>query len=1096
MNQDFRPNDFLRNDGTNQLQRMLPTLDPAFARPDDRTLADFLKYAYQLAKEIRFYNTQNQPEGDWTPFFDEFLRDAATGDMRSLEQINQILDSRTNLPPHLVLFLAFLKLYQNAQQDLNSLTQKHLDYYYRDMLGIRANPAIPDKAHVVFELARNLASFALPEGTLLDAGKDEKGKPIRFRTSREIMVNQANVAALKSLFMDENTTRGTLILVAPIANSADGQGKPFDGVDSWRPFGAAQQNKASSERTMIQGDIGFALSTPILLLNEGSRTLTVTMPLSNTGKLANLSPNAFRLYLSGEKAWIEPEAITNVSIKIINNKPALVINTTLSASQPAVVAYNDAVLGSGFVTPYPVLKVLVEQSFSQYDVLQSLSVASVTIQVAVDGVKNLLVQNDESTVNPAKPFAPFGSQPSLGANCYIGSEEVFTKRLTSLSLNIDWHKLPSDLTSYYEGYFPRFGNPISATSFDGYLYFLSDGQWQYLAKNTLFNGPENQQTTFKAANDPFRNFGQHRTTLDEPLQQVDTRARNGFVRLELNSPRYNEYDFEAFGHSLFPTVYAQKAVELSKAKPTDPVVVLPKPPYTPQIKSLTIDYTAEETFVPQPTDAGNLFWYIEPFGYRPLVAGETATLLPKINGAAFSYIGLSGFVSPGNVSLLFQTEDGTAVAETPDGLLNSRDLTWSYLAGDHWIDLDQSAVLAESTEGFQKAGIVMLAIGRDASLRHTLMPAGMHWIRARVASAQKANGASNLRSVQTQAVEAEFVAVDTSQVVTGIPAGTIKKLVTPLTAIRTVSQPFASFGGQATESAPSYYTRVSERLRHKNRLSTPWDYEHLVLQAFPALFKVRCLPHHRLLMAVDSVANEQAKLTLKTRAAGFVQLVVIPNLRNKNYGNPLEPRCGTILLRTIEEYVQRQISAFATVVVTNPVYEQILLDFKVSFRTGKDAGYYTGILNEEIKRFLSPWAYEEGRDIPFGGKVYKSDLLAFVEGRDYVDFVTEFTMYHLYQGPPRGGIGTVVIGRNFFIKQPISPTINDTAGGMIGADFIVGEPVDSTSLSPDGNAILVSAAQHRIAPLLAGELVGDGTDLLGGIGYMVIGLDFDLPVPV
>ncbi|QJW89138.1 hypothetical protein HNV11_06900 [Spirosoma taeanense] len=1073
MSQDFRPNELLWNDGINQLQRMLPSLDPAFAKVDERTLADFLKYAYQLAKEIRYYNPQNQPEGDWTPFFDQFLLDAATGQMASTAQIHQQLAGRTNLPPHLVLFLAFLKLYEHAQQDLNGLTQKHLDYYYRDILGIKAKPAVPDKAHVVFELARNLTGFRLPEKTLLDAGKDKDGKPIRFSTSREIIINQAKVAGLKSLFIEETSTQGTLFQAASVANSADGRGKPFEGPASWRPFGAAQLKRAGSEQTMTPADIGFALSTPMLLLNEGTRSLTLTLSLNNPGLAAAALPNAFRLYLSGAKGWIEPDAVSDISLQLIKNRPTLFISVTLSAAQPAVVAYDDSVLGAGFVTSYPVLKVALNQSFSQYETLKLLRVRDVTVRTSVQGVKSLIVQNDESVVDPARPFAPFGAQPGIGANCYIGSEEVFTKRLTSLQLHIDWHKLPPDLSQYYEGYFPPFSNQVTVSSFEGVLYFLSEGQWQFLAKNRLFTGPDNQEGTFVANSDPFRNFGQHRTTLDEPLSRFDTRVRNGFIRLELTAPRYDEYGFEAFGHTIFPIVYAQKAVAMSRALPTDPPVVLPNPPYTPQIKSLTLDYDAGETFVPRVDDPANLFWFLEPFGHRQLLPSESVAVLPPVSGAAFSFIGLSDFTPPGNISLLLQTEDGTAIALTSDDLLSSRDLTWGYLAGDRWIDLDQSAVLAESTEGFQKAGIVMLAIGRDATQQHTLMPAGLHWIRASVPSARKANGASNLQSVQTQAVEAVFIPADDKQVVTSVAAGTIKKLVTPLTAIRRVDQPFASFGGQATEDNTAYYTRVAERLRHKNRLSGSWDYEHRVLQAFPELFKVRCMPH---------------------RQPGQVQLIVVPNLRNKNVGNPLEPRSSTVLLRSIEDYIRQYVSAFATVTVRNPDYEQILLDFKVAFRAGKDAGYYAGVLNEEIKRFLSPWAYEEGRDIPFGGKVYKSDLLAFVENRDYVDFVTDFNLYHLYPGPPRGGVGAMMIGKDFLIKQAVPATISGHSGGTIGLDFVIGEPVDSTSLSPDGAAILVSAGQHRITPLMPGERTSDGIDLLSGIGYMVIGLDFDVTV--
>ncbi|MBD2700757.1 baseplate J/gp47 family protein [Spirosoma sp. BT702] len=1064
MAQDFRPNELLRNDGTNQLERMMPTLEPTYAKVDERTPADFLKYAYQFAKEIRYYNNQNQPEGDWTPFFDYFLQDAATGDMRSLPQITRELDSRSDLPPHLVLFLTFLKLYTHAQQDLNNLTQKHLDYYYRTILGIKPKLALADTAHVVFELARQIPDFRIPQGTLLDAGKDSDGNPIRYQTERDIVINQARVASLKTLFIEQTPTSGTRIQVAQKA----------DATPSWRPFGTTQTNRPSDEQLMTAGSLGIAISTPNLLLSEGTRTVSLSVSLANTGLTANSLGGSFRLYFSGEKGWIEPDSISEISIKISGDTPVLFIRATLSAIQPAIVAYDDEVLNEGYITPFPILKLILNQEFSQYESLKNLIINSIRIRVAVNGVKSLVVQNEESLVDPAKPFMAFGSQPTLGSSLYIGSEEILTKRLTSLLIRIEWHKLPPHIDDYYEGYFPPSQNPLNQNSFGGNLFFLSKGQWQLLAPNfTLFSGTDGKLLTISVDNSLFRNFDQNREIINEPIESFNIRTNSGFVRLELDSPRFPLFDFEAFGHALFPILYAQRAVALSRFTGAGDPPVLPNQPYTPQIKSLSIDYVSEETFTPNPTRTDNLFWYIEPFGHRDLVAGESVMVLPPISGVAHSYIGLERFTPPQTISLLVQTEDGTAQANTPADLLSSRDITWSYLAGDRWIDIATSDVLAESTEGFQKAGIVMLDIGRRASTQHTLMPSGLVWIRARVDSARKADGASNVRAIRAQAVEVVFTPSSPTQTPKAIAANTIKKVVTPQAAIRSVEQPFASFGGRPAETDTSYYTRVSERLRHKNRLSGSWDYEHLILEAFPEVFKVRCLPH---------------------RQPGQVQLIAVPNLRHKNYGNPLEPRCSTVLLRRIEDFLKPFMSTFVKATVSNPTYEQILLDFKVSFRAGKDAGYFAKVLNDEIIRFLSPWAFEEGRDIPFGGRVYKSDLLAFVEERDYVDFVTEFSMYHLYPGPPRGGIHTMTIGKDFFINQPISATINGSTGGAIGSDFVIGQPVDSTLLSPDSPAIIVSAAQHRITSLSADELAGYGTDRRSGVGYMVIGLDFDVTV--
>ena len=38
-----------------------------------------------------------------------------------------------------------------------------------------------------------------------------------------------------------------------------------------------------------------------------------------------------------------------------------------------------------------------------------------------------------------------------------------------------------------------------------------------------------------------------------------------------------------------------------------------------------------------------------------------------------------------------------------------------------------------------------------------------------------------------------------------------------------------------------YYTRVGERLKHKNRAITPEDYEKVILDRFPGIFQVKCI---------------------------------------------------------------------------------------------------------------------------------------------------------------------------------------------------------------------------------------------------------------
>jgi hypothetical protein len=177
--------------------------------------------------------------------------------------------------------------------------------------------------------------------------------------------------------------------------------------------------------------------------------------------------------------------------------------------------------------------------------------------------------------------------------------------------------------------------------------------------------------------------------------------------------------------------------------------------------------------------------------------------------------------------------------------------------------------------------------------------------------------------------------------------------------------------------------RVSERLRHKNRCLTPWDYERIILAAFPKIHRVKCIPH----------AQENSWL-----APGHVLIVVIPDLKNKNALNQLKPKVAADTIRQITTYVQKRVGMQVRIKVKNPNYQKIQLDFKVKFYPGYEFNYYKTQLNLAIIRFLSPWAYQSDRDIAFGGKIYKSVLLNFIEDLPYVDYLTDFKMYSNSEG--------------------------------------------------------------------------------------------------
>jgi hypothetical protein len=273
---------------------------------------------------------------------------------------------------------------------------------------------------------------------------------------------------------------------------------------------------------------------------------------------------------------------------------------------------------------------------------------------------------------------------------------------------------------------------------------------------------------------------------------------------------------------------------------------------------------------------------------------------------------------------------------------------------------------------------------------------------------------SQLIAIAADAVEVVFHDQDNdpAHLTSALPAGRIAKLRAAPAGVKRVAQPYASFGGAMAEDRPSLTRRAAERLRHKNRCITAWDYERLVLEHFPRVHRVKCISHAR-----DG----------EWLAPGHVLLVVIPDLRNRNARDRLRPRVDADTISRITELVKRRTGMQARVQVKNPRYQPVQVDFGVRFYPNFEFNYYSNELVTRLTRFLSPWAYDPERQLSFGGKVYRSVLLDFVEAQESVDYVTDFQMF-------------------------------STTGTMPGPDL--SEAVPET---PD--AILVSAATHHVREL-------------------------------
>lgn len=1122
----------LKRDGTHQFQRLAQALEEDYVKIEDRSEQELLHYAARLAQHIQYYNEDNVPDGDWSNFFEG-------------------ADSK----PQKALFLGFVKLLSLLHEFANGLTRRHLDYYYKEVLDLVKQEAEPAQVHVFFTIADGLKEKFLAKGTQLNAGKTADGKPLLYELAEEIVVNQARITEVRSQFMEGESfgKRAFVNTNAKIPLHAEEPGPYWSLFGETqlvpRPQGGGYQDvfKPTSEQSMAEAEIGFALASPLLTLAEGERTITLRINTLET-KLPNgestfdeLFRQQFDCFLSGDQGWYKLEnntdkngnPITRVTATKRSNTGTgafeLTLVFTLIPTDPPITPYHPALHTGRYKADHPLLKVVFRHPKEEvptvpfgYAAWHQVKVSSVELQTEAKRVRNLMVQNDIGSIEPSKPFRPFGLQPVVGSHCYIGHPEIFRQGLSALSLQLRWKDAPQNLGTYYKDYAPDLSNE----SFTAGVAVLEDYQWESLTgqePKPIFSTTGEPEVTLTLPNEKLKNLSRK----ENPIGEVEWgfEVPHSYLRLTLAGP--DAIGLSAFGHNDYAKLVSQN-------QSGDPISV----PYTPLLAEITLDYTTEVvTWKAEEEDSPfESLAQVTPFGTDILPVSSRNQLFPQYPAEGYFYLGLQSLNLPQSLSLLFQMEEGTGDSDA--NLLDTQ-VRWSYLSGATWKPLERFRISKDTTGGLLHSGILRMELPEDVSTEHHFMPAGTAWLRAEIP--QGAGALDRVLEVHVQAMEATRINPD--EEVTLLEPNTIQGLAASQKGISSVDQPYVSFGGKSTELPEGFYSRVSERIRHRDRAANVWDYERLVLDQFPDIYKVKCLNHTHLTSEFSP---------------GNVLVAVIPNVRRHGIANVFRPKVGALRRSKIHEYLQARVNPFLNLHVANPIYEPLRIYFNVGFYEGRDEGFYGRKLFSELQQFLSPWAFEEGHDLPFGGKTYKSTLVKYMEDREYVDFVNDFTMYHVYRDP---GLYTRVINQTtdagapydtvpFFFQPNEGPPVvasiriqfyrgvkiskdgTKTAAqqlvaelttifqnaqdkgeevtknrmlsimkGLFYVDNVVG--MDYYLLLPDdvimedtdvaqartARSILVSSEQHRINVYKPGDYNCEGTRLIG-IGQMVVQVDF------
>jgi len=453
----------LKRNGTGQGERFVTQLDPSLFELNDFDIEDWLLFTYNFAKHVNYFDTENSAtiKGDWQDFFNCFDFEETTIPFRASrtyirqkEQITAVLSSFKEvgtLTPHLTLFVCFLQLLEHSKNRFNGLTKRHLDFYYKNILQVDKRAATPDNVHVIFELAKKSTEEQIVIKTELNGKPDTNGNQRVYTTNEELIANQAKVASLKTVYTDVTLQE---IKASPNAITLDGFEEPLlEDEPYWLPFGYTSGEKKYTE--LPDATIGFAVASPLLLLQEGTRAVEITLSFApetiDTGHHltdfnTDILKNIISIYGSGSEKWIGSIALIAGTIEQEEIAGELIDHLTLSfqldKDMPAIMPYDDAFLLEKYDTTFPVVRFLIDTSkeegipFHRATVNRVLK--SIKVFVDVQEASAIHIENDNGLLKANKPFFPFTPQPIKGSNFYIHYGEAFAKAWNEITVNFSW----------------------------------------------------------------------------------------------------------------------------------------------------------------------------------------------------------------------------------------------------------------------------------------------------------------------------------------------------------------------------------------------------------------------------------------------------------------------------------------------------------------------------------------------------------------------------------------------------------------------------------------------------------------------------------
>ncbi|MBD1583105.1 hypothetical protein [Pseudoalteromonas sp. S16_S37] len=977
--------------GRSQLGRQVKALSRSFFNIEPRTVEAWLTYLSTLAKQVNYIDERLlTANGSWEALLPEPEKLAGLAKLVEQGEADEHIKALA-ARPDMAMLLTFIDLLTHSNKQFNQFVSRHLAHFYAHVLRFEPLPATPDSAHLVVSL-NDTDALTLPVGTEFDGGKDADGKPLVYSTEEVVTINQAQVDYVATV---NKIKSSQLVDIKHQVLLDSAQGVLLE--QSQPTFGQALEGQDANI------EIGFKIASQDLFLSGGTRT--VILDFGDQTELLN--------WLS----WFDFYITTSEGLSLVNLAHINVVDHKLSLSFdalfPAITALATAPIGADNALPFIALvlksehyHLLYGDDSSVYARMNTFTVTQVSLTTQVSGLDGLIANNGEVDLDTSKPFEPFGLSPRLATKVHFTHPELVTKNIVSASVEFAWLDRPQSFDTYYRAYSYYFSeqNGLDAGYFDksavcaneelcdGIVLspeklFASDCNclvWPdstvNISRSDATGNMQSNVALFYNDSDgtlplPHNNIASNTLT----FLQNDNNALRDFQQLPVDEatatkwPKWYTFELSTqdFAHKDYTKVIEYFAYK--NATSNSPVLV--NQPYTPTLESLRVHYQSESVVSPAMMVGNPIFVeHIAPVG-RPterFTQQSLLSLLPKMEEFGYLYMAINQVVTPGQVRLYYQIDpvDGYNMGNNPV-------FVWEYYNGGLWHrfkreesqgQVGEGRILSDSTYDLLDSGLVVFylpELTQSGSFNHD----GKLWLRAKIDHARNETldsfdytypVYSKLKGIFTQGVKVTLTSQDNAPAhfEQPLPKESISKLVIPNPKVDKVVQPFASFGAKVLETTEQFDRRISERLNHRQRLLSAWDYEHFVLQAFPQLHSVR------------PVVTEPG-----------ISLVVVPLNHDLSV---LQPKVPRYLKRQIREQVNALSVPNLTVEVDDPNYVEVQLELIVKIDPLYDIQSTVIELNELVVDALTPW---NKLDKPLERTIYLAAIAQVLETHPAVDMI-------------------------------------------------------------------------------------------------------------